>query len=70
MGKVHNNWLSSPRAMDDLYPVSNVLIPKISLPIHNTFLRNKWDVTLQHLEKSNVDLSFYNATKIQMLILP
>lgn len=29
MGRVHNNWLSSPRAMDDLYPVSNVLIPKI-----------------------------------------
>ena len=47
MGKVHNNWLSSPRAMDNLYPVSNVLIPKISLPIHNTFLSNKWDVTLQ-----------------------
>ena len=39
MGKVHNNWLSSPQAMDDLYPVSNVLIPKISLPIQNLFFK-------------------------------
>ena len=39
MGTVHNNWLSSPRAMDDLYPVSNVLIPKISLPIQNLFFK-------------------------------